>query len=36
MLNQISEACENAEEPLKDIFYKTQYTDKAHGSFLEI
>lgn len=36
VLNQISEACENAEEPLKDIFYKTQYTDKAHGSFLEI
>ena len=36
VLDQISEACENAEEPLKDIFYKTQYTDKAHGSFLEI
>lgn len=35
-LNQIQQACENAEEPLKDIFYKTQYTDKAHGSFLEI
>lgn len=36
VLDQISEACENAEEPLKDIFYKTQYTDKAHGLFLEI
>lgn len=36
VLNQIQQACENAEEPLKDIFYKTQYTDKAHGSFLEI
>lgn len=36
VLDQIQEACENAEEPLKDIFYKTQYTDKAHGSFLEI
>ncbi len=36
VLNQIEEACKNAEEPLKDIFYKTQYTDKAHGSFLEI
>ena len=35
-LDQIQQACENAEEPLKDIFYKTQYTDKAHGSFLEI
>lgn len=34
--DQIQQACENAEEPLKDIFYKTQYTDKAHGSFLEI
>lgn len=36
VLDQIQKACENAEEPLKDIFYKTQYTDKAHGSFLEI
>ena len=36
VLDQIQEACENADEPLKDIFYKTQYTDKAHGSFLEI
>lgn len=36
VLDQIEEACKNAEEPLKDIFYKTQYTDKAHGSFLEI
>lgn len=36
ILDQIQQACENAEEPLKDIFYKTQYTDKAHGSFLEI
>lgn len=36
VLDQIQQACENAEEPLKDIFYKTQYTDKAHGSFLEI
>ncbi len=36
VLDQIQEACENAKEPLKDIFYKTQYTDKAHGSFLEI
>lgn len=36
VLNQIQQACENVEEPLKDIFYKTQYTDKAHGSFLEI
>lgn len=36
VLNQIQQACENAEEPLKDIFYKTQYTDKTHGSFLEI
>lgn len=35
-LDQIQQACENVEEPLKDIFYKTQYTDKAHGSFLEI
>lgn len=35
-LDQIQQACENAEEPLKDIFYKTQYTDKTHGSFLEI
>lgn len=36
VLDQIQQACENAEEPLKDIFYKTQYTDKTHGSFLEI
>lgn len=36
VLDQIEQACENAEEPLKDIFYKTQYTDKAYGSFLEI
>lgn len=36
VLDQIQQACENAEEPLKDIFYKTQYTDKAYGSFLEI
>lgn len=36
VFDQIQEACENADEPLKDIFYKTQYTDKAHGSFLEI
>lgn len=36
VLDQIEQACKNAEEPLKDIFYKTQYTDKAHGSFLEI
>lgn len=36
VLDQIQQACENAEVPLKDIFYKTQYTDKAHGSFLEI
>ena len=36
VLNQIQQECENAEEPLKDIFYKTQYTDKTHGSFLEI
>lgn len=36
VLDQIQQACENAEEPLKDIFYKTQYTNKAHGSFLEI
>lgn len=36
VLDQIEQACENAEEPLKDIFYKTQYTDKTHGSFLEI
>ncbi len=36
VLNQIQQACENAEEPLKDIFYKTQYTNKTHGSFLEI
>lgn len=36
VLNQIQQACENAEEPLKDIFYKTQYTDKTHGLFLEI
>ena len=36
VFDQIQQACENAEEPLKDIFYKTQYTDKAHGSFLEI
>lgn len=36
VLDWIQQACENAEEPLKDIFYKTQYTDKAHGSFLEI
>lgn len=36
VLDQIQQACENAKEPLKDIFYKTQYTDKAHGSFLEI
>lgn len=36
VLDQIQQACENAEEPLKDIFYKTQYTDKSHGSFLEI
>lgn len=36
VLDQIQQACENAEEPLKDIFYKTQYTDKAHDSFLEI
>lgn len=36
VLDQIQQACENAEEPLKDIFYKTQYTDKTHGLFLEI
>lgn len=36
VLDQIQQACENAEEPLKDIFYKTQYTNKAHSSFLEI
>lgn len=36
VLDQIEQACKNAEEPLKDIFYKTQYTDKAYGSFLEI
>ena len=36
VLDQIEQACKNAEEPLKDIFYKTQYTDKTHGSFLEI
>lgn len=36
VLDQIEQACENAEEPLKDIFYKTQYTNKTHGSFLEI
>ena len=36
VLDQIQQVCENAKEPLKDIFYKTQYTDKAHGSFLEI
>lgn len=36
VLDQIQQACENAEVPLKDIFYKTQYTYKAHGSFLEI
>lgn len=36
VLNQIQQACENAEEPLEDIFYKTQYTDKAQGSFLEV
>lgn len=36
VLDQIQQVCENAEEPLKDIFYKTQYTDKTHGSFLEI
>lgn len=36
VLDQIQQACENAEEPLKDIFYKTQYTNKTHGSFLEI
>lgn len=36
VLDQISEACKNAKEPLKDIFYKTQYTNKTHGSFLEI
>lgn len=36
VLDQIEQACENAEEPLKYIFYKTQYTNKAHGSFLEI
>ena len=36
VLDQIQQECENAEEPLKDIFYKTQYTDKTHGSFLEI
>lgn len=36
VLDQIEQACKNAEEPLKDIFYKTQYTDKIHGSFLEI
>ena len=36
VLDQIQQECENAEEPLKDIFYKTQYTDKTHGSFLKI
>lgn len=36
VLDQIEQACKNAEEPLKDIFYKTQYTNKTHGSFLEI
>ena len=36
VLDQIQQVCESAEEPLKDIFYKTQYTDKTHGSFLEI
>lgn len=33
ILNQIEQACATS---LRDIFYKTQYTDKAHGSFLEI
>lgn len=33
ILNQIEQACATS---LKDIFYKTQYTDKTHGSFLEI
>lgn len=33
ILKQIEQACATS---LKDIFYKTQYTDKAHGSFLEI
>lgn len=33
ILDKIEGACATS---LKDIFYKTQYTDKAHGSFLEI
>ena len=33
ILNQIEQACATS---LKDIFYKTQYADKTHGSFLEI
>lgn len=33
ILNQIEQACATS---LKDIFYKTQYTDKTHGSFIEI
>lgn len=34
--DQIEQVCNTAEEPLTDIFYKTQYTDKTHGSFIEI
>jgi len=34
--DQIEQVCNTAEEPLTDVFYKTQYTDKTHGSFIEI
>lgn len=36
VLNQIEQACANVENPISSIFYKTQYTDKTHGSFIEI
>lgn len=36
VLNQIQKACNTAKEPIKDIFYKTQYTNIEHGSFIEV
>lgn len=35
-LQQIEGACQNAQEPITDIFYKAQYSTTEHGSFNEI
>lgn len=36
VLDQIEQACKTVQNPISDIFYKTQYTDKTHSSFIEI